>query len=393
MSTVLAVLAWLLAIVVAIPLTVFVIELAVGMWRTSRTVTPPPRKGSVAILIPAHDEEDGIGATLETLGAVAPKDTRVVVVADNCSDATASVARDAGAEVIERHDTQRRGKGYALAFGRDFLAEGETPDVVIVLDADCRLLPGTVEILTGRVLDTDRPVQAVNLVSPDLSASPMTQIAGFAMMVKNLFRSRGMQRLGGAALLTGTGMTFPWRLLADAELATGSIVEDLALGIALTKSGHTPLLSTDAHVRSDPPADGDALQQRKRWEHGFLDSLKSEALPTFAGGLRSLSLRQVLLGLHLMVPPLALLLMLAGLVWVTTVVLAVLGGPGAPSLLLGGLIAVAAILVLIAWLARGREFLSAKALLMVPFYALWKIPIYIGFFRKQEANWTRTPRR
>lgn len=385
---------WLLTAVVGAPLSVFACELLAGLW--------PSRKGSaasvpanIAVLIPAHDEAAGISPTLAALFEEVPAATRVLVVADNCSDATASLAREAGAEAIERHDPNARGKGYALAFGRDHLAlaDEKVPDVVIVLDADCRLLPGSAAALAEAALRLGAPVQAVNLIQADLAAPPMVQISSFAMLVKNLFRARGMQRLGGAVPLTGTGMAFPWKLFAGADLATGSIVEDLSLGIAMTRADRQPRLVEAAGVRSAPAALGDALAQRTRWEHGYLKSLVGQALPVLSGGLRRGSLGEVLLGLHLAVPPLALLLLLAAVALTLQVILAVLGGGVAALVVLAAVTAIALTLVVAAWLGKGRAWLSGAALLRAPLYVLWKLPLYARFLRKPEASWTRTPRR
>lgn len=394
MSAVLSGASWLLAVAAGAPLAVFSMELLTGLW-------PSRRRGvakvaaRTAVLIPAHDEAAGIGSTLAELFACAPEGTRVLVVADNCTDATASVAREVGAEVVERHDPGARGKGYALAFGRDHLAgaDGKAPDVVVVLDADCRLLPGSVIALTEAAMRLGAPVQAVNLIAPDLAAPPMVQISSFAMLVKNLYRSRGMQRLGGGALLTGTGMAFPWKLFADADLATGSIVEDLSLGIGMTRAGHAPRLIGEAGVRSAPADITDALAQRTRWEHGFLQTLGRQAIPTLLGGLRGGSLAEILLGLHLAVPPLALLLTAAAAALAVQAALALLGGSFAPVLALGLLIAVALVLVVAAWMAGGRQYLGGAALLRAPLYLLWKLPLYARFLRKPEGRWTRTPRR
>ncbi|MBL8657145.1 MAG: glycosyltransferase [Altererythrobacter sp.] len=393
MTSAIDILAWGVAGAASVPLLVLVLELIAGL-RGSADVTPAARPGATAtVLIPAHDEELGIGATIRALLAEAPAGTRVLVVADNCTDGTAARAREAGAEVVERHDPERRGKGYALAFGRDALAARGAPEVVLVLDADCRLLPGSIEALAVAALATGRPVQATNLITADLGAPPMVQISGFAMLVKNLYRSRGMQRLGGAALLTGTGMAFPWPLFAKASLATGSIVEDLALGIELTRAGHAPLLLEKAGVRSAPAAMADALQQRRRWEHGFLSVLRDQALPTLRQGIARGSRAEILLGLHLLVPPLALTIMACGVALLLVLVLAVAGATLVPAAILGALLAGAALLLTLAWLSAGREYLRAGALLRAPLYVLWKLPIYLGFLRRKEAGWTRTPRR
>lgn len=394
MISVLTIALWIVAALAALPLGVFMLEMLLGLWpsRTHNSATAP--NPSVAVLMPAHNEAAGIANTLAKLKAAAPADTRVVVVADNCSDDTAKIARDCGVEVIERSHETERGKGYALAFGRDHLAQqASPPDVVIVLDADCELHGGSVEALAAEAQTRAVPVQAVNLISGDLTAPPMVQVSSFAMVVKNLFRSRGMQRLGGAALLTGTGMAFPWAIFSKAKLATGNIVEDLGLGIELTRTGKPPRLIGHAHVRSAPADMRDALTQRTRWEHGFLQTVRTHALPTFLGGIRRFSLAEILLGLHLMVPPLALLVMLSGLVFAALSCAAWLTAIIGPAALLGGVLSTALVLILIGWIVNGREFLSGGALLRMPLYVLWKIPVYLGFLKGPEANWKRTERR
>ena len=74
------------------------------------------------VLVPAHDEETGLPITLAELRTQLAAGDRVLVIADNCTDGTARVARAAGADVLERTDAHRRGKGYALAAGVQALA-------------------------------------------------------------------------------------------------------------------------------------------------------------------------------------------------------------------------------------------------------------------------------
>jgi cellulose synthase/poly-beta-1,6-N-acetylglucosamine synthase-like glycosyltransferase len=393
MSTLLAGAGWLLTAAAGAPLAVFSAELFTGLWPS---IGRPKASlaARTAILIPAHDEELGIVPTLNALSEQVRPGTQVIVIADNCTDKTASLAREAGAEVIERNDPNLRGKGYALAFGRDYLAREEVvPDVVMVVDADCRLNPGSIDALAEAAVRLRAPIQADYLFDADLQAPPMVQISSFAMLVKNRYRSRGMQRLGGAALLTGTGMAFPWSLYEHANLATGSIVEDLAFGIEMTRAGHPPRLIEEAGVRSASAALGDALAQRTRWEHGFLTTLFRDALPVLLGGLKRISLPEILLGLHLVVPPLALLLLLSGGALAIQAVLAVLGGSVAALATLGGITAVALTLVIAAWMGEGRAYLRGSALMRAPLYVLWKLPVYAKFLRKPEVSWNRTPRR
>lgn len=387
-----AVIAWALVLAAAIPLAIYTIEVAVGLFDGRRRDAGATRRRAT-VLIPAHDEALGMAATLTALQALAGPEVSVLVVADNCSDDTAAIARAAGAEVIERFDATARGKGYALAFGRDHIARSAAPpDVVIVLDADCRLAPGSIEALVAAAGDSGRPVQAINLIAPDLAASAMTQISGFAMVVKNLYRSRGMTRMGGAALLTGTGMAFPWPLFARAELASGALAEDLGLGVDLTRAGYPALLVETASVSSAPAPPDVALVQRTRWEHGFFDAVRRSALPLLGSGLRRGSLAELLLGCHLLVPPLALLLMLAGVILLATAGLGALGAGWGAAMTLAALLAAALGVTFLAWLRGGRRWLRGSALLKAPLYILWKLPVYAGFLRKRETEWKRTPR-
>lgn len=392
MTGALTIIAWALALMGAVPLAILAIELIAGIAPGRPRATATTTAGTIAVVMPAHDEAAGIAQTLAKLHAIMPQGTRILVIADNCTDDTAARARASGAEVLERTDPDRRGKSFALAFGRDYLASSEPPAVALVLDADCWLTPGSMERLAAAALERQAPAQAVYLFDANHSVSAMVQVSNFAMMVKNLVRSRGMQRLGGPALLTGSGMAFPWPVFAKADLATGSIVEDLALGIELTRAGRAPSLIEGAYVHSAPAAEQDALQQRKRWEHGFLDVLRRQALPVLGHGMKRSSLREIQLGLHLLVPPLALLVALSMLVLLVLVGLAAAGSGPTPAVAFAASLGLVLTLLLITWVVAGRPFLSARALLRLPAYIVWKLPIYFGFLTKRQTEWNRTPR-
>ncbi len=93
------------------------------------------------VIVPAHNEEAGIARTVASLLAVdwPGGQFRVLVVADNCSDATAAVARGAGALVLERRDLTFRGKGYALAHAFDWSMKDGFAAAVVVIDADAEV--------------------------------------------------------------------------------------------------------------------------------------------------------------------------------------------------------------------------------------------------------------
>ncbi|HEY9651501.1 MAG TPA: glycosyltransferase family 2 protein, partial [Coleofasciculaceae cyanobacterium] len=125
----------------------------------------------IAVLIPAHNEASGIGGTLETVIHQLTSQDQLIVIADNCTDETARVVRSFGAIALERHDPSRLGKGYALDYGLQFM-ESNPPDVVVIIDADCRVEPGVIERIANTAITSNRPVQANYSMAPPTNPSP-----------------------------------------------------------------------------------------------------------------------------------------------------------------------------------------------------------------------------
>lgn len=350
----------------------------------------PPR---IAVLVPAHNESAHVLPTIASIRRQLGPADRLVLVADNCTDDTASLARAAGAEVVERHDAARRGKGYALAFGVDHL-RASPPDVVLVVDADCTLSADAVGRIARRCHDSGRPVQMLNLMSAPPQAELRLRILEFAMLMKNLVRPLGSYRLGRACHLMGTGMALPWPLMAGARLATGHIAEDMLLGIELAVAGHAPQFLPEARVSSAFPLDtGVARVQKSRWEHGHL-AILMEALPGLAAAaLRTGRPALLALTLDLLIPPLALYVLLLAAANALGLAAAWLLGAWHPAitLLLLAMLAMAAAIGM-GWFFFGRHLLSARELLRTPLYALWKIPVYVAFFLRRKSGWVRTRR-
>ena len=384
--------AWFLSFSVSVVLIYLAVELGVGITRSDPQLHSQSQLGkwTGAILVPAHNEALSIADTVIALRASAP-DCRIIVVADNCSDDTAQLAREAGAEAVTRLDTLRKGKGFALAFGRDHLAKSP-PDAVIVIDADCRLSPGSAEILIARAVQSNEPIQGVNLLVDGATSSPLASISNFAMLVKNLVRARGLSRIAGGALLFGTGMAFSWRLFEQLKLATSDAVEDLQLGLSLARQGIKVGFEDRALVTSPAASVSDSKGQRSRWEHGFLQTAVRNAVPLMLSGFSRRSRHMIFIGAHMMVPPLAMLMILSLIAAAILAILAGLSGNLGPLSLLLASLGSALIALLAAWWIEGRTVISGKSLLMVPFYVLWKIPIYIRFFTSRQIGWNRTNR-
>jgi cellulose synthase/poly-beta-1,6-N-acetylglucosamine synthase-like glycosyltransferase len=382
---------WAVALVVAIPVLTFGVEcwLALLPPRSLRAGATSPR---LAILIPAHNEAIGIRPTLEALHPQLDDRDRLIVIADNCSDETAAIARETGATVIERFNDTERGKGYALDFGLRSL-DDDPPDVVVMVDADCTMKPGSVKTIAQWASDRQRPVQALYLMERPAEPSAKDSVSALAFMVKNLVRPRGLHRLGLPCLLTGTGMAFPWSMIRNSPLASGNIVEDMQLGLDLAIAGAPPIFCGEALVIGRlPQQDQAATTQRTRWEHGHLQTLLTQVPRLLGQAIAQANVSLLALALDLAVPPLTLLVML----WVGALLGAIAGGvlgiPWAIAGVLGiqGLVLVSA--VLLAWARFGQAIIPLKQLLSIPLYVLWKIPMYVAFIVKPQKQWVRTER-
>jgi glycosyltransferase involved in cell wall biosynthesis len=390
--TLLQILWAVLTVLAGLPVVVILVQaLAAGRTPVSprRALGPRPR---VAVLVPAHNEAAGIAATVRSIVAQLAPGDRLVVVADNCADDTAAVARAAGAEVIERHDTERRGKGFALDFGVRHLSAA-APDVLVMVDADCLLGPEVLDAIGRHSTATGRPVQALYLMHAPADAGLRARIAEFAWVVRNHVRPQGAWRLGGPCQLMGTGMAFPWALIAGAQLASGHLVEDMKLGIDLALAGHAPVFAPWVRVTSRfPEGDAASRAQRTRWEHGHLATLLHEGPRLLVAGLLRLNSQLLALSADLLVPPLALLVMLQGVLTLLNLALAWgLGWQWPAALSLASLVMLFAA-VMVAWAGHGRHVIALRELAMAPLYALWKLPVYGAFLLRRQVDWVRAKR-
>jgi cellulose synthase/poly-beta-1,6-N-acetylglucosamine synthase-like glycosyltransferase len=384
----LTILLWAIALAVAIPLLTVSLECLAAL--SDKAGPPEPAATpSIAVLIPAHDEAGSIAATLKAARAqLAPTD-RLVVVADNCSDATAAIARAHGAETVERHDAESRGKGFALAFGRDHL-RAEPPSVVLVLDADTLPAPGAIRLIAAATARHNAALQGCYLIEGP-SAEPRVAMSTLAFRLKNFVRQKGLQRVSGHALLQGSGMAFPWALFSSAPLATASLVEDLQLGVDLYLRGERVGFAEYARFTSAVSGVDGTVSQRTRWEHGSMASA-----PRHVGGMIGAALRGRLsawpLALDLMVPPLGMLAILAAAAFLLLGMGALLGQAMGPLLFLTASLTLFGFSLGGVWHRWGRDLLPPSAIHRLALYLIWKLPILARFLVRRERRWVRTDR-
>jgi cellulose synthase/poly-beta-1,6-N-acetylglucosamine synthase-like glycosyltransferase len=380
------------ALLLLLPVLVIFAEILAAVTKRRQVEFRAGERPRLAVLMPAHNEASIVSATVRSIASQLRKHDQLLVIADNCVDNTADLARSEGAEVIERSDSQQRGKGYALDYGVRHL-ERDPPEVVIIMDADCRVSPGSIDKLARLCSTSSRPIQALYLMHASQDAGLKMRIAEFAWIVKNQARPEGLHRLGLPCQLMGTGMAFPWLRISKANLASGEIVEDLKLGIDLARAGAPPLFCADALVTSDFPASSDGVQaQRTRWEHGHLRLLMTDVPGLLVSSLLQRNTSLLALTLDLSVPPLALLTLLVATVWSASTILYLFTKATVPLGIASADAVLLALAVLMSWHRYGRRTISLGKLALALVYALWKIPLYAKFLVARQISWVRSKR-
>lgn len=345
------------------------------------------------ILVPAHNEEKLLPTLLQNLAQLDyPAHAFAIhVVADNCTDGTARVARDGGAVAHERFNDQLRGKGYALQWLLHRLwASGEPHEAVIILDADSLVSTNFLQVMNARLNRGERAVQAYYAVhAPEQSNSAALRYA--ALTVLHFLRPQGRMVLGGSAGLKGNGMMFAADLLRHHEWSA-SLTEDIEFHMQLILAGERVTFAPDAVVWAEMP---DTLAgshtQNARWERGRIQMIRTyvPSLLRRAGQERNFVLFDA--AMEQIIPPFSILAGLSAL------------GLGAAALLprrqrkiglwLGLFTVLGQVIYLFTglWLARAPRTVY-KALLGVPRFLVWKIWLYLGVLRGQETEWIRTKR-
>src|ERR1019366_4388216 len=128
----------------------------------ARVPAPSSRMLKFDVIVPAHNEASVIERTVASLQRLNwPRDRfRILVIADNCNDATVALARTAGAVALERHDDCERGKGYALRFAFKASRAETWANAVVVVDADAEVSPNLLEAFAARIESGEQAIQA-----------------------------------------------------------------------------------------------------------------------------------------------------------------------------------------------------------------------------------------
>lgn len=235
-----------------------------------RPVSPGGARHRFVVLVPARNEQAQVHLPVVSVqrSTYPPELRRVVVVADNCTDATASEARAHGAEVWERFEPQRLSKGAAVAWALERLLTRHDWDAVVLLDADGEMAPHFLDVVDGRLAAGADVVQGERHVS-NATENVVARLAQVSSAAQCVLRPRGRARLGGSPKLVGNGMVIRRRVLVRCPWRAEGLVEDFEYWLQLLQHGIHPVHEPCAVVSDLMPTDvASARVQRSRWEAG-----------------------------------------------------------------------------------------------------------------------------
>lgn len=228
-------------------------------------------------IVPAHNEEAVIKNLVESLNAQNyPKELYdVYVIADNCTDATAEIAKDAGAIVLKRFDEQNKTKGHALNwFIKQKIEENADYDALCVFDADNIVDKNFLKNMNKKLCQGEEVVQGYR----DIKNPTDSWIAGgYAIFYWMMHRFYHLARynLGLSPLLNGTGFMVKFDLLKPNGWQTITLTEDIEYSLINIAQGRKLGWAVDAIVYDEQPVTFKASwSQRSRWTVGHLQCMK-----------------------------------------------------------------------------------------------------------------------
>jgi cellulose synthase/poly-beta-1,6-N-acetylglucosamine synthase-like glycosyltransferase len=398
-----------LTLAVFVVLNLAVVPYFLFLLLTSVAATVAPRKpppfeepqSRFLIVIPAHNEEAGISSTIRSCLGVNYPSSRfdVVVVADNCADRTAAVAAASGVRVVERFDSLKRSKGFAIEFLIDALEQSgelDSLDALVVIDADTTVDADLLRYFDRGLRSGRDWIQAYYTVAnPD--ESWRTRLMTYAFSLFNGVMPLGQNALGTSAGLKGNGMCLSTRGLRRRPWKSFGLVEDMEYSWALRIAGEKIAFQREASVYgvmlgSGGPA---AAHQRRRWEFGR-GAVRNEFLGPLLRSRQMGWWEKAMAACELTIPAMGGLvpyyLLLVALDAVVLMTPAVLGLPFLAGFLVSCRILMTASLLTYAlspFAALGLPLRYATSIVFFPLYVGWKLLISLN---GPPQQWIRTER-
>ena len=350
-----------------------------------------------AIVVPAHNEELMISKTLYSLFAIVyPKNYfDIFVVADNCDDKTAEIARNVGATVFEREDTENKGKGYALRWFFDKITSDYNYDAVVVFDADSSVSGNFLTVMNWYLEQGSDVIQSSDLVHPrpGIWSSEITRIS---FTLYNYVRPMGRKALNLSMGLRGNGMCFKTDVLHKVPWDSFSLTEDTEYGLKLLLNEYRIDFAPEAQVTAKMPEKTQhAESQRERWEMGRFPLIRKYSVKLLSAAFKKKPLIYLDTLVDLLMPPLVNMFTIVLLMLLFNLLMMLIDFSTALTfaVIWGALAAMGLLHLFVGFRVASADRHLYKALWYVPKYIIWKIKVYLKIFSDGGSkDWVRTTR-
>ena len=235
------------------------------------------KKHKFMMILPAHNESAVIGSLIESLQALDyPKELYdIYVIADNCTDNTAQIAKDLGAIVYERFDEKKKTKGFAMQwFLNQKIKEDADYDAFCVFDADNIVDKNFLNAMNKKLCQGEEIVQGYRDIKNPADSWISAGYALFYWMM-NRFYHLARYNLGLSPLINGTGFMVDFNLIKPTGWDTITLTEDIEFSLKNIAKGRKLGWATDAIVYDEQPTEfKQSWSQRSRWTVGHLQCMK-----------------------------------------------------------------------------------------------------------------------
>lgn len=343
------------------------------------------------VLIPAHEEAIVIKQAIDSI-----KDTdynqelvEIVVLADNCTDSTADIARGMGVQVLERHDNEKFGKGYVIEWALSKI-DIDNYDAVTVIDADNIIEKNYFKVNAG-LLDNGVDIIQAYFGFFNVSKTTYSYILYLANLIENLLLYNSRSNLKLHVFLRGSGMVFKPEVLHIIPWVSKSITEDVNYSIELISNDKKIHFTARTRVYEEALSYiNQSFNQRLRYNTGIISLIKNNSVRLFKLGVqkKDLLLIETSLSFFLLSKPLllsaSLFLLALNLIFNISTVVSVIS-----------FFNIAAILLYfnLGLLLKPVKGPLLKTMIAAPFFGIWLVVIYVlSSFGYKKGVWVRTPR-
>ena len=358
----------------------------VSLFARKRTVFTSEINRKFAFIIPAHNEEKNIAKTIYSLSSLVypKKNYNVFVIADNCTDQTAHIARSLGTTVLERTNSAQKLKGYALLWAFDIvLAHKNQFDAIIVVDADSLVSGNFLEVMNHYLEKGSGVIQSSSLVSPE-PGNWSVEATRIGFLLSNYVKPLGRKVLGLNMGLRGNGMCFSADILKERPWQAWYLTEEVEYGLILLLNDVRIDFAPEAEVLGQMPIEAsNAAKQRSTWDIGRFQIIKFYMPKFLSKALSSRSPASFDVFFEMLTPPFVNLMVMVSIIFGTVFIFWLFTLLPAIHLILWGILLSTGILYLfVGLIVGGADKTVYKSLIRLPQFIVWKLKVYMIAVKK-----------